>query len=193
MKKRDATMRETLLETARRMAEQEGIDGLNIRAIAKKAGVASGTVYNYFSSKDEILLALTKEYWKQALLEMEAALTEENFCDALLEMYAYLTANIHQSAGKLMRSLGGVQQAGQEAMASAQTELKEILLRRMDQDPSICSGVWDEAFTRERFAEFLRMNLMELLKAGEEQIQFFVLVLRRILYEKQEGLVCHRQ
>lgn len=53
--------------------------------------------------------------------------------------------------------------------------------------------VWDEAFTRERFAEFLRMNLMELLKAGEEQIQLFVLVLRRILYEKQEGLVCRRQ
>lgn len=79
------------------------------------------------------LLAFTKEYWKQALLEMEAALTEENFC------------------------------------------------------------VWDKAFTRERFAKFLRMNLMELLKAGEEQIQLFVLVLRRILYEKQEGLVCRRQ
>ena len=76
-------MRETLLNTARALAEEEGLQKLNIRSIAKKAGVASGTVYNYFSGKDEILLALTKEYWKQALLEMDDAIITDSFCEAL--------------------------------------------------------------------------------------------------------------
>ena len=36
MKKRDATMRETLLETARMMAEQEGIDRSEERRVGKE-------------------------------------------------------------------------------------------------------------------------------------------------------------
>ena len=71
MRRKDDTMRDTLLNSARDIADTEGIDAVNIRSIAKRAGIASGTVYNYFLSKDEILLALTEEYWKQTLLEMK--------------------------------------------------------------------------------------------------------------------------
>ena len=62
MRKKDDTLRSNLLNLARNIADEKGIDAINIRAIANKAGVATGTVYNYFSNKDEILLALTEEY-----------------------------------------------------------------------------------------------------------------------------------
>lgn len=65
MRRKDDTLRDTLLDCARNIADTDGIEAINIRSIAGKAGVAAGTVYNYFSSKDEILLALTEEYWKQ--------------------------------------------------------------------------------------------------------------------------------
>lgn len=182
MKKKDDTLRETLLNTARALAEEEGLQKLNIRSIAKKAGVASGTVYNYFSGKDEILLALTKEYWKQVLLEMDDAIITDSFCEALPEMYKYLKQTIRQAAGAFMNSLNGVQQKGQESMASAQQELKAILLRRLRQDPHLSDHVWNEEFAEESFAEFVRMNLIGLLKAEETQMEFFMAVIRRILY-----------
>ena len=68
MRKKDDTLRDTLLALARKIADEDGLDAINIRFLAKKAGVATGTVYNYFTNKDEILLALTEEYWRQALL-----------------------------------------------------------------------------------------------------------------------------
>lgn len=182
MKKKDDKLRETLLYAARTLAREQGLQKLNIRSIAKKAGVASGTVYNYFSGKDEILLALTKEHWKQALLEMDQAIVTDSFCEALSEMYAYLKQTIRQSAGAFMNSLNGVQQKGQESMASAQQELKEILLRRLGQDPYLSDRVWNDDFTREQFAEFVRMNLTGLLKAKDTQMEFFIIVVRRILY-----------
>ena len=111
MKKKDDSLRQKLLNTARVLAEEEGIDKLNIRSISKKAGVASGTVYNYFSGKDEILLILTKEYWKQTLLEMDAAISAESFCEALLEMILYLKERIRKPAGEWMNRLGGVRLA----------------------------------------------------------------------------------
>ena len=70
MKQKDETMRDILLTNARMITDTRGIDELSIRFIAKKSGVAVGTVYNYFSNKEELLLALTEKYWKEILLEM---------------------------------------------------------------------------------------------------------------------------
>ena len=67
MRKKDDTLRDTLLALARKIADEDGLDAINIRFLAKKAGVATGTVYNYFTNKDEILLALTEEYCKPCL------------------------------------------------------------------------------------------------------------------------------
>lgn len=184
MKKKDDSLRQILLDTARLLADEEGIEKLNIRSIARRAGVASGTVYNYFSSKDEILLALTKEYWQQALLEMDTAITADSFCQSLSEMCSYLKKRMQQSAGALMNSLSSVQHAGQESMASAQEDLKAILIRWMEQDADIPDRIWDENFTKERFAEFIRMNLTELLKAPDVQTEFFIGVIRRVLNGK---------
>ena len=108
MRKKDDTMRGALLDAAREIADVEGINAVNIRSIAQRAGAATGTVYNYFSNKEEILLALTEEYWEQTLEEMGKAVTEGSFCSQLQEIYTFLRARIEQSAGKLMNSLGNV-------------------------------------------------------------------------------------
>ena len=79
MRKKDDTLRDTLLELSRQIADTDGISAVNIRSIAQKAGVATGTVYNYFSGKDEILLALTEEYWKQTLYEMNNTISAVSF------------------------------------------------------------------------------------------------------------------
>ena len=165
MRRKDDTMRDTLLNSARDIADTEGIDAVNIRSIAKRAGIASGTVYNYFLSKDEILLALTEEYWKQTLLEMKTKITSDSFCGQLEEIYSFLKGRIEQSAGKLMNSLRNVETAGQIRMISMQTELETAIIQSMEQDAEIRKDIWDETFTKEKFAHFITMNITMLLKA----------------------------
>ena len=184
MKKKDDKLRETILSVARDFVEQEGIDNLNIRSLAKQSGVASGTVYNYFSSKEEILLALTKDYWKQAILDMDAAITADSFCEGLAQILSYLKEQISQSAGKLMHSLGGVQRAGKESMAYTQLELDAVLLRLLEHDPGIRSEIWKEDFTKKQFVKFVRRNLTGLLKEDEEAAVFFIRLTGRIIYKR---------
>ncbi len=51
---RETTMNEVTLATERILAER-GISGSDMGSIAKDAGVAVGTLYNYFSDKDELI------------------------------------------------------------------------------------------------------------------------------------------
>lgn len=182
MRKKDDTLRNTLLDLSRQIADTEGIDAVNIRSIAKRAGVATGTVYNYFSNKDEILLALTEEYWKQTLREMKNAVTADSFCEQLQEIFYFLRNRIDQSAGKLMNSLGNVETAGQARMASMQEALEMSFVFCMDQDPDIRKDIWNERFTKEQFAQFIMMNLMTLLKIRAPNIDFFLAIIRRTIY-----------
>lgn len=182
MRRKDDTLRDTLLGFARTIADTEGIEAVNIRSIAKKAGIASGTVYNYFSNKDEILLALTEEYWRQTLIEMKTNVTADSFCDQLQEIFSFLKERINQSAGKLMNSLGNVEMAGQARMTSMQTELETALIQRMEQDVELRKDIWDETFTKEQFARFIMMNIMISLKTRAPDITFFVILIKRIIY-----------
>jgi len=47
-----------ILNAAIYIIARKGFHNTKVKDIAEKAGVASGTVYNYFSSKDDILLSI---------------------------------------------------------------------------------------------------------------------------------------
>ena len=182
MRKKDDSLRETLLDLARQIADTEGIEALNIRMLAKRAGVATGTVYNYFSDKNEILLALTEEYWRQTLVEMKTVLTADSFCEQLQEIFSFLKERIAQSAGKLMSSLGTMEAAGQERMTNMQAELEAAFIQGMERDTEIRQTIWDETFTKEQFARFLMVNIMMSLKTQAPDITFFIRIIIQIIY-----------
>lgn len=182
MRKKDDTLRDTLLDCARCVADAEGIEAVNIRSIARKAGIATGTVYNYFANKDEILLALTEAYWKQALAELGDAITSDSFCGQLEEIFAFLRDRIDRSAGRLMGSLVNVEAAGLGRMESMQAALEQSLVRRMELDRRVQRDVWNETFTREQFARFLMMNLTMLLRIRAQNIDFLIELVKRTLY-----------
>ena len=46
-----------ILATVRSMLEEEGYAGMTIRSLARRAGVAQGTLYNLYGGKDDLVLA----------------------------------------------------------------------------------------------------------------------------------------
>jgi AcrR family transcriptional regulator len=51
-----------ILEASARILESDGLRGFNTNAIAAKAGVSVGSLYQYFPNKDAILLALINRF-----------------------------------------------------------------------------------------------------------------------------------
>ena len=56
-----------LIEEAKKQIEEDGYGALTIRSVAKACGVGVGTVYNYFSSKEELIATHLLEDWKQCI------------------------------------------------------------------------------------------------------------------------------
>lgn len=183
MRKKDDTLHDTLVRVAQDIAQTQGIDAINIRSLAQKAGIAVGTVYNYFSNKDDILLALTEEFWKQTLLELKTAITADSFCGQLEEIFSFLKQRIDHSAGRLMGSLSNVQTSGQQRMTSMQGVLEEALLQRMELDARVRKDIWEKGFSKQEFARFMVMNITMLLRAKASDIAFFIQLIKRVIYE----------
>lgn len=181
MRKKDETLRDTLLSCARELARREGTGSINIRQLAVQAGIATGTVYNYFPSKEEVMLALTEEFWRDSFQEMRTVGEGKAFTEQLRDIYHFMHLRLDDSAMALMQSLRGVKSTGYQRMASIQASLKAELLRRLTSDPSIQPTLWTETFTPERLVSFVLMNLLASLRQKADTIDYFLDILNRIL------------
>lgn len=63
-----------ILAAARRLLEQRGPEAMTMEEIAAAAGVAKGTVYLYFQSKDHLIQALIARVGENLIQDVEASL-----------------------------------------------------------------------------------------------------------------------
>ncbi len=63
-------LREKILDNAQKLLFEEGYEILTVRKVASDCGIATGTFYNYYKSKDELVAHIMLRDWNQALQEM---------------------------------------------------------------------------------------------------------------------------
>lgn len=65
-------VRQRLIDAARAVVLREGHDGATTRAILEQAGMSAGSLYNYFSSKDELFEALAEQVIGENIRQLAA-------------------------------------------------------------------------------------------------------------------------
>jgi len=69
--KKPVDKRVVILEAALKTFVKRGYPETKVAEIASEAGVAEGTLYNYFQSKEDLLLALFDEKWSMIISEIK--------------------------------------------------------------------------------------------------------------------------
>lgn len=86
IEKQNAEMREKLLESALDLFISKGYYDTAIRDIIKNANVGTGTFYNYFSDKEDILEVLLEDFANQIMQSISAYyLLELNLMERFIE------------------------------------------------------------------------------------------------------------
>src|SRR6478735_5146331 len=68
--------RERILVAAERIFARHGFFAARVSEIAKEAGVADGTIYLYFKSKDDLLISLFENRMKQVNDDLRRAIAD---------------------------------------------------------------------------------------------------------------------
>ena len=104
---------DTLFEAATRVLQTEGEAGFTTNRIAERAGFSIGTLYQYFPSKEAIVVALVRRQRERVMRELDAilerAVTGEENAEESLRQYLRLVMDAFgrgQKAQRLLTRLG---------------------------------------------------------------------------------------
>lgn len=86
--------RQTILKAAAQQFELHGFANTSIAGVMQAAGLGVGTFYNYFSSKEEVLLTLAKNLCKRVEKSIAAAKKINQTSPELLELCCLCTAKL---------------------------------------------------------------------------------------------------
>ena len=86
-------VRSTIMEASRKQLLEGGYGAMTLRSVAAECGISIGTIYHYFSSKDELILTLVNEKWLNTLSALsEKCITAASARDAIQWVYDELSA-----------------------------------------------------------------------------------------------------
>lgn len=85
--RKQAATRGAIIETAVRMFAERGVDGPTIAEIAAAADIGKGTIYNYFASKEEILVAYLVDHEAQVQRRIGRFAEADGPLDRLLDEF----------------------------------------------------------------------------------------------------------
>jgi AcrR family transcriptional regulator len=89
-----------VLEAASQILEQGGLAAFTTNAVAERAGVSIGTLYQYFADKNAVLLALAQQETKRALGDVAQALQGDGDGTAEGRVRAMVRAMVHAFRGR---------------------------------------------------------------------------------------------
>ncbi|WP_284778022.1 TetR/AcrR family transcriptional regulator [Agrobacterium sp. lyk4-40-TYG-31] len=98
--RRQRRNREALLKAGHEVISEKGIDAATMLEIAERADVASGTIYNYFKSKDELAIAVLELVMEQLAARIENV---TNTFEDPAQVYAYGVRTVLETATGDMR------------------------------------------------------------------------------------------
>jgi AcrR family transcriptional regulator len=79
--------RNLILDAAIEIIAEQGFQRTTIKQIASKAGVADGTIYNYFKNKDDILMGVVARLSEEESSDINLAGTEHFDFSTFVEMF----------------------------------------------------------------------------------------------------------
>src|SRR5436309_7142121 len=82
--------REAILRAATDVFAERGFFNAQVADVARAAGIAAGTVYLYFRSKDDLLISIFERSMRDALAEVRAMVGDESDAASRLRRFARL-------------------------------------------------------------------------------------------------------
>ncbi len=89
---------DALLESTAMILKESGFDALSCNAIAERAGISIGSLYQYFASKEAIVAELRRRHFHEVNHALQTALREARGQSFVEQLRAVVAANVRSHA-----------------------------------------------------------------------------------------------
>lgn len=182
-----AISQEAILCAGKEIVLEFGLQGLNIRDVAGRCGVSVGSIYNYFPTKSDLVVATIGSIWKDIMHSYRTSEDNHSFVGNIQALFL----NIQKGSGEYpsffsAHSISAAaigKEKGRESMEKCFLHIKKGLLATLNADSGIKGDAFSPSFTKEDFIDFVFSSLMTLLMKQADSCDFLLEVIRRIIYK----------
>lgn len=146
-----AQRRETILQAAAELVEEERLEEVGLNSIARRSGISKANLYRYFESREEILLQLFLEDLEGYVEEVESGLAllaggDERASGTRVEDVAGVLTDAFLARPRLCRLLGVLQSVLEQnvsegSIAKAKVQVLDLSRRAADAMSGALPGV----------------------------------------------------
>lgn len=183
---RTITSKEDILAQSKKIVAESGLSAINMRDVAARCGVAVGSVYNYFPSKNDLMIATVEAVWLEIMNSAIELNPKYGFCENVENLFKCIRNSsekyplfftLHslsfEKSGKLK---------GKKAMNDYFERIKSSLLNLLKEDKNVNREFFSESCTMEAFVEFVFSNVIALLLKQEKDCAMLSSIIKKVIY-----------
>lgn len=181
------TSKEAILRASREFVAANGVQALNIRAIAKLCRISAGTIYNYFPSKRDLVSETIQSIWNY-IFKIESDYDRiESFPKYVHCVYQKALARVAEYPGfftaySLAFSATVESDGALYIMEDYFTFIETGLLGAIKADPDVKLDAFSKELTRMDFVHFVFMNMLSLLVQQNDSCSTLLEIIKRTIY-----------
>lgn len=183
-----ATSREELLSASKKIVAERGLQAVSIREIARQCHVAPGSVYNYFPSKNELMIATIESIWSEILQEISVCNPGYGFWENVENLFYCVKSGGKKYPFFFSAHAVGIakeeKDQGREVMNQCFGAIKEELLNSLRKDHRVNHTFFSPKCTQTDFIEFIFSNLILLLIQKQKSCDVLTEMIKGAIYER---------
>lgn len=182
------TSKEEILRACRKIVSEQGLPALNMRTLAKECGIALGTLYNYYSDKDELVIEAIESVWQDIFGNYEPE-NGISFTGYVSGIYGRIRAGLMDYpdffAAHSIAVAGSSKGRARGAMERCFEHIREELRRTLDSDQRVDRSIFTVTFTEDDLAEHILDSITILIIKGKPDCTALTEMLDRLLYHQK--------
>ena len=180
------TSKQQILQASRTLISQRGWQSINIRSVAKECNVSVGSIYNYFTSKSELITETIESIWQDIFYSNQPSsiYTIEEYIAWIYQRMSYANTTypgffaLHSMAFDNTEKTEGIRR-----MNHAWQQIPKMLCHILQQDPKISKTTFNSDFSIEDFAQMLFSFILSSMLQQNYDCSHLLQLIKRIAYQ----------
>lgn len=178
--------KEEIIHVSMHLAMQKGLDAVTMRGVANEAHVSIGSLYNYFESKEDLVVSTIEQIWNEVLGSDVLNIESESFIETIAQMFSKMSKGsnkypvfIDMHAVSISKMNKG---RGKSEMDKYMDYIKLILLEHLNKDVDIKKNAFSNEIEKVEFVSFVVDNLILCLTKKETNCDYLLTIIRKLIY-----------